>query len=45
MGWIPIYADDHDFAIICNWLNNEEEIAYLVANGEKSGLQFQVSAN
>jgi hypothetical protein len=35
MAWTPIYADEEDFKIICDWLNGEEEIAYLVANGDK----------
>jgi hypothetical protein len=35
MAWTPMYADEQDFQVIRDWLNNEEEIAYLVSNGEK----------
>jgi hypothetical protein len=35
MPWLPLYADENDFAFIHSWLNSQEEIAFLVSDGEK----------
>lgn len=33
MPWLPIYATDKDLQNIFSYLNDEEEVAFLVANG------------
>ena len=42
MAWIPLYADDNDFTVICEWLNREEEIAFLVSHGAKKWIAKRV---
>jgi len=36
MPWFPIYADREDFEFLIDWLNNEDDIAFIVPNGHKS---------
>lgn len=31
--WIPFYADDNDFKIIFEWLNQQDDIAFFVNDG------------
>jgi hypothetical protein len=33
MPWLPIYAEDEDFRAILDWLNENDEIAFIVADG------------
>jgi len=33
MPWIPIYADDTDFQVLHGWLNQNEEIAFVISDG------------
>ena len=33
MGWLPLYLTDKDVEFLNDWLNQEEEIAFLVSNG------------
>ena len=33
MPWIPLYADDTDFCSILGWLNEREDLAYIVSDG------------
>lgn len=35
MAWLPMYLLDKDIDFLNNWLNQEEEIAFLVSNGHK----------
>ncbi|RFM27501.1 hypothetical protein [Deminuibacter soli] len=35
MAWIPMYLLDKDIDFLNDWLNQEEEIAFLVSNGHK----------
>ena len=35
MPWFPIYADEDDFQSILTWLNEEQDIAFIVSNGSK----------
>ena len=35
MAWIPMYLLDKDVEFLNDWLNQEEEIAFLVSNGHK----------
>ena len=34
MPWLPIYADEEDFILIQDYLNQCEEIAFIVSDGE-----------
>jgi hypothetical protein len=33
MPWIPIYADSTDFQVLHEWLNQNEEIAFVISDG------------
>lgn len=33
MGWLPLYMTNKDVEFLNDWLNQEEEIAFLVSNG------------
>jgi hypothetical protein len=33
MPWLPIYADEEDFQVIHDWLNQNDEIAFIVPDG------------
>src|SRR6266498_4489178 len=35
MAWIPMYLVEPDVEFLNDWLNQEEEIAFLVSNGHK----------
>ena len=35
MAWIPIYADENDFLLIMDKLNQDPEIAFIAPNGRK----------
>ncbi len=35
MPWLPIYADAIDFKLIHEWLNQNDEVAFLVSDGSK----------
>lgn len=35
MAWIPMYILDKDLDFLNDWLNQEEEIAFLITNGHK----------
>ena len=35
MPWLPIYADGSDFKVIHEWLNQNEELAFIVSDGPK----------
>jgi len=35
MAWLPMYLLDEDVEFLNDWLNQEEEIAFLVSNGHK----------
>ena len=35
MPWIPIYADENDFLLIMEKLNDDSDIAFIVPNGRK----------
>ena len=35
MQWLPLYADESDLAFIHSWLNSQEEIAFIVSDGDK----------
>ena len=35
MPWIPFYADEGDFRVILDWLNQNDEIAFIVSDGPK----------
>jgi hypothetical protein len=35
MAWLPMYLLDKDVGFLNDWLNQEEEIAFLVSNGNK----------
>ena len=35
MAWLPMYLLDKDLEFLNDWLNQEEEIAFLVSNGHK----------
>ena len=39
MAWTPMYLLREDVAHLNDWLNQEDEIAYLTSQREKSGLQ------
>jgi hypothetical protein len=41
MSWTPIYADDNDFKLICDWLSDEDEIAFLLHIGEDQWIAKQ----
>lgn len=34
MPWLPIFVDEHDAKLLVHWLNQEEEIAFLVPAGQ-----------
>ena len=33
--WLPMYLHGNDLELLCEWLNAEKEIAFLVSNGER----------
>jgi hypothetical protein len=35
MPWLPMYADENDLEALLAWLNDEQEIAFIVSNGHK----------
>jgi hypothetical protein len=35
MAWLPMYLLDKDVEFLNDWLNQEEEIAFLISNGQK----------
>lgn len=35
MPWLPIYADEEDFRIVQDYLNQNEEIAFIVPDGKR----------
>ena len=35
MAWLPMYLHGNDLELLCEWLNAEKEIAFLVSNGER----------
>ena len=35
MGWLPMYLFDSDVDCLVSWLNSEDQIAYIVTNGER----------
>jgi hypothetical protein len=35
MPWLPFYADHVDFAQIIDWLNNNDQLAFLVSDGPR----------
>jgi len=35
MPWLPIYADEEDFQFILDWLNRNDEIAFIISGGAK----------
>jgi hypothetical protein len=41
MGWIPLYLVKQDIEVLNDWLNKEEEIAFLVSNGEGNWIAKQ----
>ncbi|MFC6999045.1 hypothetical protein [Rufibacter roseus] len=35
MAWLPMYLAQQDVELLNNWLNQEEELAFLVSNGNR----------
>ncbi|MES1180662.1 MAG: hypothetical protein ABUL66_02235, partial [Verrucomicrobiota bacterium] len=35
MPWIPLYADEQDFSVIHDYLNQTEDIAFIVSDGSR----------
>ncbi len=36
MAWLPMYLLDKDVEFLNDWLDQEEEIAFLISNGPKT---------
>ncbi|NJL38552.1 MAG: hypothetical protein HC840_01455 [Leptolyngbyaceae cyanobacterium RM2_2_4] len=39
MPWLPFFADDQDAEILLNWLNSEDEIAFIVLEQDQDSCQ------
>ena len=33
MPWLPIYADEEDFTLVFDYLNQSDEVAFIVSDG------------
>jgi hypothetical protein len=45
MPWLPIYADEEDFRVIHDWLNQNDEIAFIVSDGPRRWRAVQTVAH
>jgi hypothetical protein len=43
MSWLPIYATPTDFEEVFEYLNNDKEIAFIVANGTSSWIAHETA--
>lgn len=35
MGWLPMYINEDDAKVVCSWLSEERDIAFIVSSGPK----------